>query len=169
MSVFHELQSNIHRIQANMWHEVMTCTWNVNITWMSLHVHELQMCDMNVTTCTWIANMGHECHYMYMNCKATSTEHTQTCDINILGSQTGQSGHIQPSFPNTTFTWGITTHLAVSAVKTLTWMVHMACTPTSMHTHTHTHWFCVQQTTPVFTIFVKVHFCSRAHQYIQFL
>lgn len=86
-NVFHELRSNIHRIHTNI-----TCTWIAN---------------MNVTTCTWIANMWHECHYMYMNCKcdmnckATSTKHTQTCDINLLGSQTGQYGHTQPSFPNT--------------------------------------------------------------------
>lgn len=36
-----------------------TQTWHVHglQIWMSLHVHELQTCDMNVITCTWIANV----------------------------------------------------------------------------------------------------------------
>ena len=73
---------HVHQSQTTS-HTTHRHNMNVSFSWIAKqhpqntgkHVtwsHDMYMkCEyyMNVTTCTWIANVWHECHYMYMNCK----------------------------------------------------------------------------------------------------
>ena len=137
--VFHELWSNIHRIHTNI-----TCPWIAN---------------MNVTTCTWIANMWHECHYTYMNCKHVTwiaKQRPQNTHRPVILISWGHrlDNMVTPNPPFLTHPFHLTFHHPPCS---------LCCKNVNLngthamhaHIHAHTHTSCVQQNTPVFTIFCK--------------